>query len=163
MKALCCSRDHRSLGMKGKCSRAEVTHHLQFVLLGYPALPSPAQLCWSLPCPLLTHRPCPGLLAATSKSQKPRQFSICLKMNKFKARSATGTFTFQTHFSKYEIPNTFRALGFLYGKGESDFNDNWRKPDYRKYTIYPPDNREILCTELNCTAKIKEWTRGSSV
>lgn len=61
---------------------------------------------------------CPVLLATTIKSQKTTKFSTRLKVNKFKARTATGTFTFQTFFSKHEIPNTFRTLGlFIWKKG----------------------------------------------
>lgn len=112
---------------------------------GYPALLILPSLLW--------HRQdLPRASAATTKSQKSRRFRTCLKLNKWKAGTATGTLTFQTHFSKYEIPNTFRALGFVIWKGGIWFQWQLKKAWLWKIQ-YILQLTEILCSILNCKNK----------
>lgn len=116
-------KEHRSLGMKGNAAGWS-----SFITCSLCSCSAQGYFCFALTTtalliPYLHYSQdrgsaCQLLLATTIKSQKTMKFSTCLKLNKFKARTATGTFTFQTFFSKYGIPNTFRAPGsFIWKKG----------------------------------------------
>lgn len=157
MKALCCCREPRGLGMKGKCSWGSSV----LPALCAPAVPRAILLCWASPALLWHRQDLPRASAATTKSQKSRRFRTCLKPNKLKAGTATGTFTFQTHFSKYEIPNTFRALGFVTWKGGI-----WFQWQLKKTWLWKVQYTLQLIEKYFAqywTAKIKEWTGGSSI
>lgn len=146
---------------KGKWSRVELTHHLQSVLRQCPGwfLLWPHQLSTADPSAA-----CPGTQAGPAQcccqqqSKHRNHWSLYsskaeftnLKQGQQLAPSPSKYFSANMKFLTHS-----ELLDFSYGKGEYHFNVNWRKPDYRKYTEYPPLNRRdtLHRTELYCKNK----------